>query len=117
MPTAGRSEFSFAAGDRCVTWNARVADCLSICDRHQAAPDPATMIPMGNLAGETDAIRAIVKIIRNQKKLEKHQRATKASVETLQDSMVYAYDEIVEVIQPFMDDEGEAGAQLRGPAQ
>ena len=64
------------------------------------------MIPMGNLASETDAIRAIVKIIRKQKALEKHQRATKASVETLQDSMVYAYDEIVEVIQPFMEEEG-----------
>jgi hypothetical protein len=72
----------------------------------KSAADPATMIPMGNLASETDAIRAIVKIIRNQKKLEKHQRATKASVETLQDSMVYAYDEIVEVVKPFMDQGG-----------
>jgi hypothetical protein len=70
------------------------------------AADPATMIPMGNIASETDAIRAIVKIIRKQKALEKHQRATKASVNTLQDSMVYAYDEIVEVIQPFMEEEG-----------
>jgi hypothetical protein len=75
------------------------------------------MISMGNLASETDVVRSIVQIIRKQKALEKHQRATKASVETLQDSMVYAYDEIVEVIQPFMDDEGEAGPQLRGPAQ
>jgi len=64
------------------------------------------MIPMGNLASETDAIRAIVKIIRKQKALEKHQRASKASVETLQDSMVYAYDEIVEVVKPFMDQGG-----------
>jgi len=72
----------------------------------KSAADPATMIPMGNLASETDAIRAIVKIIRNQKKLEKHQRATHASVETLQDSMVYAYDEIVEVVKPFMDQGG-----------
>jgi hypothetical protein len=70
------------------------------------AADPATMIPMGNIATETDAIRAIVKIIRKQKALEKHQRATKASVETLQDSMVYAYDEIVEVMEPFMENEG-----------
>jgi hypothetical protein len=62
------------------------------------------MIPMGTLASETDAIRAIVKIIRNQKKLEKHQRATNASVETLQDSMVYAYDQIVSVVKPFMED-------------
>jgi hypothetical protein len=64
------------------------------------------MIPMGNLASETDAIRAIVKIIRNQKNLEKHQRATHTSVETLQDSMVYAYDEIVEVVKHFMDEGG-----------
>ena len=55
---------------------------------------------------ERDAIAVIVKIIRDQKALEKHQRATKASVETLQDSMVYAYDQIIEVLQPFMDDEG-----------
>ena len=48
----------------------------------------------------------MVKIIRKQKALEKHQRATKASVETLQDSMVYAYDEIVEVMEPFMENEG-----------
>ena len=61
---------------------------------------------MGNLASETDAIRAIVQIIRKQKALEKHQRATKASVETLQDSMVYAYDEIVNVIKPFIAKEG-----------
>jgi hypothetical protein len=64
------------------------------------------MIPMGNIASDTKAIRAIVKIIRDQKVLEKHQRANRASVETLQDSMVYAYDAIVEVIGPFMEEEG-----------
>ncbi len=68
------------------------------------------MIPMGNLASETDAIRAIVQIIRKQKALEKHQRATKASVVTLQDSMVYAYDQIVEILQPFMDGDVRVGA-------
>jgi hypothetical protein len=64
------------------------------------------MIPMRNVGSETEAIRAIVKIIKAQKVLEKHQRAERASVNTLQDSMVYAYDEIIEVVQPFMDDEG-----------
>jgi len=43
---------------------------------------------MENALDERDAIAVIVKIIRDQKALEKHQRATKASVETLQDSMV-----------------------------
>ena len=62
------------------------------------------MIPMSNAAEQAEAIRAIVKVIRDQKKLEKHQRAEKASVNTLQDSMVYAYDQIVEIIQPFMDE-------------
>jgi hypothetical protein len=62
------------------------------------------MIPMGNVATETDAIRAIVKIIRKQKALEKHQRAERASVNTLQDSMVYAYDQIIQVVKPFIDD-------------
>jgi hypothetical protein len=61
---------------------------------------------MANLGKETEAIRSIVKIIREQKALEKHQRAKRASFETLQDSMVYAYVEIVEVIEPFMEDEG-----------
>ena len=64
------------------------------------------MIRMNNAGDERTVIRAIVKIIRDQKVLEKHQRATKASVETLQDSMVYAYDQIVEVIQPFMEGDG-----------
>jgi hypothetical protein len=61
------------------------------------------MIHMKNAAEQAEAIRAIVKIIRQQKALEKHQRSSRASVETLQDSMVYAYDQIVEIIQPFMD--------------
>lgn len=64
----------------------------------------ATMIPMNNAAKQAEAIRAIIKIIRQQKGLEKHQRAEHASVETLQDSMVYAYDEIVQVMKPFMED-------------
>jgi hypothetical protein len=68
----------------------------------KSTANPGTMIPMGNVARETDAIRAIVKIIREQKELERHQRAARASVETLQDSMVYAYDEIIEVMKPFM---------------
>jgi hypothetical protein len=67
---------------------------------------PATMIPMRNVGNETEAIRAIVKIITEQKALEKYQRAKEASVETLQDSMVYAYDEIIQVVKPFIDDEG-----------
>ena len=50
-------------------------------------------------------IQSIVKIIRDQKALERHQRCTKASINTLQDSMVYAYDQITEIIQPFMDGE------------
>lgn len=55
---------------------------------------------------QTNAIRAIIKIIRDQKTLEKHQRETRASTNTLHDSMVYAYDQIIEVVQPFMDDGG-----------
>jgi len=62
------------------------------------------MIHMKNTSAEAEAIRAIVKIIREQKELESHQRAKAASVETLQDSMVYAYDAIVRVVQPFMED-------------
>jgi hypothetical protein len=61
------------------------------------------MIDMKNASDERTAMRAIVKIIMDQKVLEKHQRAAKASVETLQDSMVYAYDQIIEALQPFMD--------------
>ena len=53
---------------------------------------------------ECDAIAAIVKIVRQQKALEKHQRSERASVNTLQDSMVYAYDQIVEVMRAFMED-------------
>jgi hypothetical protein len=64
------------------------------------------MIRMNNVGDERTVIRAIVKIIKDQKVLEKHQRATKASVETLQDSMVYAYDQIVEIVQAFMDNDG-----------
>jgi hypothetical protein len=59
-----------------------------------------------NAADEGEAVRAIVKIIREQKELEKHQRAKHASVETLQDSMVYAYDAIVDVVKPFMEGDG-----------
>ena len=65
---------------------------------------------MKNAAEQAEAIRAIVKIIRQQKALEKHQRSSRASVETLQDSMVYAYDQIVEIIQPFMDGDDRVGA-------
>jgi hypothetical protein len=79
-------------------------------ERQQTAAHPATMIPMGNVASETESIRAIVKIIRDQKKLEKHQRAKRASVNTLQDSMVYAYDQIIKVMQPFMDGDVRVGA-------
>jgi hypothetical protein len=61
------------------------------------------MIRMGDAGDERAAIQKIVKIIRDQKTLEKHQRSTGASVETLQDSMVYAYDQIVELIQPFIE--------------
>jgi hypothetical protein len=68
------------------------------------------MIHMKNAAEQAEAIRAIVKIIRQQKALEKHQRSSRASVETLQDSMVYAYDQIVEIIQPFMDGDDRVGA-------
>jgi hypothetical protein len=62
------------------------------------------MIHMKTATDERDAIAAIVKIIRQQKALEKHQRSSRASVNTLQDSMVYAYDQIVEVMQPFIED-------------
>ena len=68
------------------------------------------MIHMKDVDDEREAIQAIIKIIRDQKVLEKHQRATKASVETLQDSMVYAYDQIVEIVQPFMDGDVRVGA-------
>jgi hypothetical protein len=65
------------------------------------------MVPMGTAtADEREAIRAIIKIIRDQKVLEKHQRSKRASTNTLHDSMVYAYDQIIEVVQPFMEDEG-----------
>ena len=64
------------------------------------------MIPMKNAAEQAEAIRAIVKIIRDQKALEGHQRSKHASTNTLHDSMVYAYDQIIEVVQPFMEDEG-----------
>jgi len=62
------------------------------------------MIHMKNAAEQAEAIRAIVKIIRQQKALEKHQRRERASVNTLQDSMVYAYDQIIEV-QSFIEDQ------------
>jgi len=42
--------------------------------------------------------------IKEQKELEEHQRARRASVETLQDSMVYVYDEIIRVVRPFMEE-------------
>ena len=61
------------------------------------------MIHMKNATEQAEAIRAIVKIIRQQKALEKHQRSERASVNTLQDSMVYAYDQIVEVMRAFME--------------
>ena len=64
------------------------------------------MIHMTTAADERDAIKAIVKIIRDQKALEGHQRSKHASTNTLHDSMVYAYDQIIEVVQPFMEDEG-----------
>lgn len=60
---------------------------------------------MSNAEGQGDAFQAIIRIVKDQKALEKHQRAKKASVSTIQDSMVYAYDKIVEVLQPYMDDE------------
>ena len=63
------------------------------------------MIPMSTAEEQAAAIQAIVKIIRDQKSLERYQRSIEASVNTLQDSMVYAYDQIIEVIAPFMDDE------------
>ena len=58
---------------------------------------------MSNAGRHAAAIQTIMKIIRDQKVLEKHQRANDASVETLQDSMVYAYDAIVALMKPFMD--------------
>jgi len=61
---------------------------------------------MSTTGRESEAIRAIIKIITDQKALEKHQRARRASAETLQDSMVYAYDEIVRVMKPFIGEEG-----------
>ncbi len=64
------------------------------------------MSPMKDASSEAQAILEIVKIIREQKALEKHQREARASTNTLHDSMVYAYDQIIEVVQPFMDDNG-----------
>ena len=55
--------------------------------------------------GASEAMQAIIKIIKDQKELERFQRSKKASVNTLQDSMVYAYDEIIRVVKPFMKDE------------
>ncbi len=63
--------------------------------------------------GQADAIRAIVKIIRDQKALEKHQREARASTNTLHDSAVYAYDQIVEIVQPFMDGDDRVGASTQ----
>ncbi len=68
------------------------------------------MIHMTTATDERAAIAAIVKIVRQQKALEKHQRSSTASVNTLQDSMVYAYDQIVEVVRPFMDGDVRVGA-------
>jgi hypothetical protein len=64
----------------------------------------ANMTLMVSAEEKAEAIRAIVKIIRDQKSLESSQRSAKASTNTLHDSMVYAYDEIVEVIKPFMEE-------------
>lgn len=50
-----------------------------------------------------EALAAIVKIIKDHKKLEAHQRRNKADVNTIVDSQSYAYDQIVEVMQPFME--------------
>jgi hypothetical protein len=63
------------------------------------------MIPMRNVVSDMDAIRAIIEIIQEQKALQKFHCSTNASVETVRDSMVYAYDEIIKVVKPFMDDE------------
>ncbi len=64
------------------------------------------MSPMKDAGREAQAILEIVKIIREQKVLEKHQREKRSSTNTLHDSMVYAYDQIVEIVRPFMDDAG-----------
>lgn len=48
------------------------------------------------------AISAIVRAIEDQKQLESHQRRNGASINTLQDSMVYAYDQIIRIVEPFM---------------
>ena len=64
------------------------------------------MIHMEAAASERDAIAAIVEIIRDQKALEKYHRSKRASVNTLQDSMEYAYHKIIKVVRPFMEDEG-----------
>jgi hypothetical protein len=53
---------------------------------------------------EQAAIQAIVKIVKEQQELERHQRQKKASAETIQDSMVYAYSDIVRVLAPFLED-------------
>jgi hypothetical protein len=60
------------------------------------------MIHMPTATREQEAIRAIVKIIEDQQKLENHQRRAKAAVTTLQDLMVYAHDQIKEVMEPYL---------------
>jgi len=63
------------------------------------------MIPMKPVADESEAFQAILRIVRDQRALERHQRSRKASPETLQDSMVYAYSEILEVLHRFLDEQ------------
>src|SRR5580704_19696437 len=65
----------------------------------------ATMIYMKRpAASEPEAILAIVRIIKEQQALERHQRGQKASFETIQRSMVDAYSDIVSVLALFMQE-------------
>jgi len=52
---------------------------------------------------EHAAIRAIVEIINEQQKLERHQRKVNAWLETIQDSIVYAYSDILKVLAPYLE--------------
>ncbi len=68
----------------------------------------AIMRPMKNAGSEQEAMSAFIRIgniVKDQKALEEHQRAHHASFDTLQDSMVFAYDAIVRIMKPFIDDE------------
>ena len=57
---------------------------------------------MTNLAGEQEILRGIVEIALDQQELERHQRSMQASAGSIQDSMAYAYNSIMSLLEPFL---------------